>query len=401
MRWRTLAALSLAELLAISPWFAGTAVLHELEQHWGAGLNVTVWLTIAVQLGFVTGALVSASCNLADVLPAPRVMLVSALLAAMANALFAALAAEHLGLGLAARFLAGFFLAGVYPTGMKIMAGWFRTGRGTALGILVGALTIGSAFPYAVKALTAGGTMDWKAVVNASTAATLLGALLVAGFVREGPFASPTPRFDLRQAGETFTNRRLLLANAGYWGHMWELYTMWGWIGVLMIRAFSDLPTSESVDLRRTQLWAFAAIAAGAVGCVVAGRVADRKARSQLAQRANVTIAAMAVSGACCIVAALVIERWEWFVPVALVWGFSVVADSAQFSAIVSEVSDPRYVGTALTMQTALGFTLTAVSLQFFGWMVGRGHPQLAIALLAVGPAIGILAMWRLKRWRA
>lgn len=401
MRWRTLTALSLAELLAISPWFAGTAVLRELEHHWGSGLNVTVWLTIAVQLGFVTGALVSASFNLADVFPAPRVMLVSALLAAVANALFAEVAAEHLALGLAARFLTGCFLAGVYPTGMKIMAGWFREGRGTALGILIGALTIGSAFPYAAKALSAGGALDWKAVVNASTAATLLGALLVALFVCEGPFASPTPRFDIRQAGETFTNRRLLLANAGYWGHMWELYTMWGWIGVLMLPSLAGTYTVYVQTLRRTQLWAFAAIAAGAVGCVVAGIAADRKARSQLAQRANVTIAAMAVSGACCLLAALALGHERWFVAIALVWGFSVVADSAQFSAIVSEVSDPRYVGTALTMQTALGFTLTAVSLQFFGWLAGRGHPQLAIALLAVGPAIGILAMWRLQRWRA
>ncbi|HTK95571.1 MAG TPA: MFS transporter [Terriglobales bacterium] len=397
MRWRTLAALTLAELLAISPWFAGTVVLPELSRRWGADLNVAAWLTIAVQLGFVLGALASAALNLSDVFPAPRVMLVSALLVAVANSLFAELAAEHLRLALAARFLTGFFLAGGYPTAMKIMAGWFREGRGTALGILIGGLTVGSASPYLIKALPFAAALDLKVVVNTASASTLAGALLVALFVREGPFLAATPRFDIRQVGETFRNRRLLLANLGYWGHMWEVYTMWGWIGVLMMRSHSDPGSGQPSFLRTTQLWAFAAIAAGALGCYVAGRIADRAAASQLRQRANVTMVAMAVSGACCLVAAAVIERWEWFIPVALVWGVSVVADSAQFSAVVSEVSDPRYVGTALTMQVALGFTLTAVSLQFFGWMMDRHHMHAAIALLALGPALGILAMWRLK----
>lgn len=401
MRWRTLAALTLAELLAISPWFAGTVVLPELSRRWGADLNVAVWLTIAVQLGFVLGALISASLNLSDIFPAPRVMLVSALLAAVANSLFAEVAAEHLKLGLAARFLTGFFLAGVYPTAMKIMASWFREGRGTALGILIGGLTVGSASPYLIKSLPFAAALDLKMVVNTASASTLVGALLVALFVREGPFLAAMPRFDIRQAGETFRNRRLLLANMGYWGHMWEVYTMWGWIGAILLEVRSPHGATQRDAfpnvVRNANLWAFVAIAVGAIGCYVAGRIADRAAASQLRQRANVTIVAMAVSGACCLVASVVVERWEWFVPVALVWGVSVVADSAQFSAVISEVSDPRYVGTALTMQVALGFTLTAVSLQFFGWMIARGDLREAIALLAIGPAVGILAMSRLK----
>ena len=397
MRWRTLVALTLAELLAISPWFAGTAVLPELQRLWGSNLSVSAWLTIAVQLGFVTGALTAATLNLADVFPAPRVMWTSAVLAAAANAAFAQVAAGHLQLGLAARFFTGFFLAGVYPTGMKIMATWFREGRGTALGVLVGALTVGSASPYAIKAVLVGGILDWKVLVDVSTASTLVGALLVALFVREGPFASPTPRFDFHQVGQTFRNHRLFLANAGYWGHMWEVYTMWGWMGVMMLPNYGGPSTDYTKLTREAQLWAFAAVAIGALGCYVAGRFSDRKAASQLRQRANVTIVAMLVSGACCLLAAVVVGRWEFFVPVALVWGISVVADSAQFSAVVTEVSDQRYVGTALTTQLALGFALTAVSLQYFGWMIAHGYERPAIASLALGPAVGIFAMSRLK----
>jgi MFS family permease len=402
MRWRTLAALTLAELLAISPWFAGTVVLPELEAHWAANFNVAVWLTIAVQVGFVTGALASAALNLADIFPAPRVMWMSAVLAAAANAAFAQVAADHMKLALLARFATGFFLAGVYPTGMKIMAGWFREGRGTALGVLVAALTVGSASPYLIKAVILSREFNWQAIVNVSTASCLAGALLVVLFVREGPFASPTPRFDFHQVGQTFRNRRLLLANMGYWGHMWEVYTMWGWIGAILLEARfphgwvgSKLTFFEWA--RNANLWAFVAVGIGAFGCVVAGRFSDRKAASQLRQRANVTIIAMAVSGFCCLAAALAFGHFELFVAISIVWGISVVADSAQFSAVVTEVSDQRYVGTALTTQLALGFILTAVSLQFFGWMIARGHMRPAIALLAIGPAVGILAMSRLK----
>ena len=402
MRWRTLAALTLAELLAISPWFAGTVVLQELEAHWAANFNVAVWLTIAVQVGFVAGALTSASLNLSDIFPAPRVMWMSAVLAAAANATFAQVATEHMQLALVARFATGFFLAGVYPTGMKIMAGWFREGRGTALGVMVAALTVGSASPYLIKALILSRHFRWQAIVNVSTASCLVGALLVVLFVHEGPFASPTPRFDFHQVGQTFRNRRLLLANMGYWGHMWEVYTMWGGIGAILLSA--GFPQGVSigyrmiVDLERNaNLWAFVVVAAGALGCVVAGRFSDRKAASQLRQRSNVTIVAMIVSGCCCLAGALAFRHFELFVAISMVWGISVVADSAQFSAIVTEVSDQRYVGTALTTQLALGFILTAVSLQFFGWMIARGYERPAIASLALGPAVGIFAMSRLK----
>ena len=401
MRWRILAALALAELLAISPWFSGTAVVSELERLWGWTAGQGAWVTIAVQLGFVTGALVSAWFNLADIFPAPRVMLAAALLAAAANWAFGALVGYGPAAALSARFFTGMFLAGVYPTGMKVLAGWFREGRGTALGVMVGALTIGTASPYALRAFAAGERLPWQPVIQSSTIGTLLGAALVALFIREGPFAAPAARFDIRQAGESFRDRRLLLANAGYWGHMWELYAMWAWIGAMVLTSclphgWAGAKQAFETSLRETQLVSFAAVAAGAVGCIAAGVIADRGS-VRLKRRADVTIVAMAVSGACCLLGAAVLDNFAMFAAVAMVWGIAVVADSAQFSAIVSEVADPRYVGTALTMQTATGFALTAISLQAFGWMLGHGQIRLAIALLALGPAVGIWAMWRLK----
>jgi MFS family permease len=407
MRWRTLAALALAELLAISPWFSGTAVLPELQKVWSSDLSVSSWLTIAVQLGFVLGALVSAATNLADVFSARAVLVVSALLAAGANTAFGTAAGEgYIAAALLARFFTGFFLAGVYPTGMKLLAGWFKEGRGLALGVMVGALSIGTALPYAMKAVPRGAEIDWRFVVNASSVAAVMAALLVAFTVREGPFAAPSPPFDFRMAGETFRDRRLRLANLGYLGHMWELYAMWGWLGVILLESrfphgWAGARAAFVAASRETQATAFGAVAIGVLGCVLAGVAADRGSGARIARRANVTIVAMAASGACCVLGAVVLDDYTLFVAVAMVWGFSVVADSAQFSAIVSEVSDPRYVGTALTMQTATGFALTAVSLQFFGWMLGRGQVRAAIALLALGPALGIWAMWRLKRLNA
>ncbi len=385
--------LATAELLAMSLWFTGTAVLPQLAREWHAGLDLTSWLTIAVQLGFVAGALVIAVFNLSDVFAPTRVFALSSLAAAAANALFALVAGRHVAAAIALRFLTGAFLAGVYPTGMKLVAGWFRQGRGLALGVLIGALTVGSALPHGVRAL---GELDWRAVVLASSAFALLAAALVALGVHEGPYATANPPFRFTQIGETFRNRRLLLANLGYLGHMWELYSMWGWIAVLLAAAGAVVPRSL------VELAAFAAIAIGAVGCVWAGRASDGRpgepgeGHAHLCRRARVTIVAMAVSGACCLLAAAVFQHFLLLVAVALIWGIAVVADSAQFSAIISEVSNWSYVGTALTAQVALGFLLTTLSLRITAALASSYGWRWAAASLALGPALGILAMRRL-----
>ncbi|HEU4414363.1 MAG TPA: MFS transporter, partial [Candidatus Angelobacter sp.] len=365
---RVLFLLSLAELLAMSLWFTGTAVIPQVTGLWHSGLALGSWLTIAVQIGFSLGAIIFALLNIPDIFSPIKVLIISALAAAAANAAFAFLAADPLT-AILLRGATGFFLAGVYPVGMKIIAGWFQSGRGLALGIMIGALTVGSAVPHAANAI---GGIPWRGVVLLGSVQALLGAAVVAFGVREGPFAMPQSRFDPAQILEIVRNRPLRLANLGYLGHMWELYSMWGWIAVI-------IATSAGWSRSRYEMVAASAIAIGAIGCIWAGAASDRLqnqvAAVRVAQRARVTMVAMAISSACCVVAALVLHRPALLVPLCLVWGIAVIADSAHFSTIISEVSDKNYVGTALTCQVALGFLLTAAVIRLmaaiaaqFGW---------------------------------
>lgn len=382
----------------MTPWFTGTTVVSQLQVAWHADSAMAAWVTMAVQLGFVAGALLSAALNLPDVFSAPRVFAVSALMAALANALFAAVAVDSIRAGIVLRFVTGMFLAGVYPTGMKIMASWYRDGRGLALGALVGALTIGKALPHALYAT---GELPWRGVILASSSLTLVASAIVWALVREGPYLLPNPPFDLSQVGEIVRNRSLRLANFGYLGHMWELYSMWTWIAVIFA-----IPSARPAGRGWTEAASFGAIAVGAVGCVAAGRVADRigdripgaHSSARINARARVTIICMATSGTCCLLAAGLIQHFSALVAVSMIWGIAIVADSAQFSAIVSEVSDQRYVGTALTLQTALGFLLTTFSIRGFSLIAARWGWSWAIVSLALGPFLGCVAMWRLQR---
>lgn len=352
-RWRILALLAAAELLGMSLWFTASAVSPQLRLLWGLSEAQAGWLTSAVQLGFVAGTTLAAVLNLADVLPARGYFAVSALLAAGAN--LALVRAGGYPAALAARFATGFFLAGVYPPAMKMVATWFRTSRGVAIGTVVGALTVGKATPYLLRAFPG---LDWRTVVAAVSAGAVVAGILVAVGYRDGPFPFARRPFAWARAASVVRHRATRLAIGGYLGHMWELYAMWTFVSRFFHDFFARQGLVEGAAAARAGVVGFAVIAAGGAGSVLAGGWADRLGRER------VTIWAMAVSGACALAMGWLLSAPAALaIAVAVVWGFAVVADSAQFSAVVTEVAPDHAVGTALTLQTALGFLLTSVTI--------------------------------------
>ncbi len=383
-RWRTLALLALAELLGMSLWFSGSAVVPALTKEWNLSAGAVNWLTLSVQLGFVAGTLLSALLNLPDIISSRHLFTLTAIAGAVVNGVFA-LYAHDAALAIPLRFLTGMFLAGVYPPAMKILATWFRHGRGMALGVLVGALTLGKATPYLVNGI---GSANWRHNVLFVSLLAVAGSLIVQLFVGDGPYARPAARFDWKQVGRVFHSRGVRLANLGYFGHMWELYAMWTWIP-LMIRASLSLRKS---DPSLAEVASFLVIGCGAAGCVIAGLIADRVGRT------IVTSWAMAISGSCCLVIGLLFGANPiLLLIVAAIWGASVVADSAQFSACVTQLGDPQYLGTALTIQTCLGFLLTIVSIKLIPLFVDLVSWRYAFVILAPGPLFGVIAMLRLR----
>jgi MFS family permease len=381
--------LACAELLGMSLWFAGSAAAPLLRVQWSLTDAQVAWLTNAVQLGFVAGTAISALFNLPDILPSGRFFAISALLGAAANAWLPF--ASSVPQGIASRFLAGAFLAGVYPPAMKMASTWFRDRRGLAVGTIVGALTVGKAGPYLVSALPFAGVGFITAL---SSGCALLAALIVLFGYRDGPHAFPSRPFAWSRVREVAASRRWRLALGGYLGHMAELYSYWTWIPAFVAAsALRDAHALTAPASAGVKVLSFAVIAVGGIGCIWGGLVADRIGRAALVVRA------LAISGVCCATIGLLFGQSLWLLaPVALVWGFFIIADSAQFSVLVTESVDSHAVGTAITLQVSLGFLLTTATIQAVPPIVRSfGWPSV-FAMLAIGPVSGILFIRRLGR---
>jgi len=391
-RWRILGLLALAELLGMSLWFTASAVSPDFAQRWALGPGQVAWLTTAVQLGFVAGTALAALLNLADLWPARRYFAGAAVLAAGANALL--VLAPGYGAVLTLRFLTGLFLAGVYPPAMKMIATWFRTARGLAIGTVVGALTLGKAMPFLVDSLRSAG-LALADVILLPSAGALAAAGLVWLLYRDGPYAFARRPFSWRLVGAVLRDRPTRLAIGGYLGHMWELYAMWALVTLFYADYFLAHGARELVATTLASATGFMVIGAGAIGAIVAGVAADRWGRERVAA------GAMLISGTCALTIGWLAGAAVWLVVgLGVLWGVTIVADSAQFSALVTEVAPGHAVGTALTLQTSLGFALTAFSIWLAAWLADAAGWGVAFGMLAVGPALGIAAMVRLERLR-
>lgn len=389
-RWRVLFVLSIGILLAEAPWFSSAAVTPLLRQQWQfQGLEVAM-LTVAVQIGFAVGALALATTGAADVIRGDRLFFWGAVVTAVANLGFAWLATDPIS-ALPFRFMTGVGIAGVYPMGMKLVAGWFRAGRGMAIGVLIGALTVGTALPHLFRALGSLAGADWRMIVTWTSVAAFLGGVAVLTGAEPGPYDSPSPRFSLRIAIRAFRDPSVRLANIGYLGHMWELFAMWTWVPLFLGASFA---ASGDGDGATAASAAFAVIAAGGIGCVAAGILADRFGRT------TITIGSMVASGTCAVLIGFTFGGPPAIVlGLAIAWGITVVADSAQFSVAVSELAPPGTAGSALSLQTAVGFVLTAATILSVGALDpgdGMGW-RIAFGSLALGPLVGVIAMWRLR----
>jgi MFS family permease len=374
---------AVAEILGMTLWFSATAAAPQIVTEFALDEGWRAWLTMAVQAGFVAGTLITALTNAADAINARRLFALGCLAGAACNAAIAG--APTAGAIVALRFCTGASLAWVYPPAMKIAAGWFRERRGTALGVVVGAVGAGSAFPHLLAWLGSG--LSWRLLVAASSVLAVAGAAIIAFGVADGPHVTASSPFDRHALRVVLRSRGTRLAMLGYFGHMWELYALWTWIAAFAAASLGAAAATGSAV-------AFVPISAGAIGCVVGGLWADRWGKAEVAGAAMLASAACALASPAFYGAPLAV-----LLVLTVIWGFTVVADSAQFSALVTEHTPRTHVGTALTLQTSAGFLLTMISMRLVPPLVVLGGWKWAFLFLVPGPLLGAWAMKRLMAY--
>jgi MFS family permease len=383
---RALLLVSVAVFLASSTWFSGTAAAPVLKQIWGLDDVRSSWLTISVQLGFICGTFFYALLNLADIFKSRKVFFVSALLGALFNAGFA-LIPGNFGAALALRFLTGVTLAGVYPVGMKIVAQWFRTNLGWRLGVMVGALTLGTAVPHLIFAV--GTRFDWRLLLLTASALAVLGGLLILFGIPDGPHLKETPGFDVRAAFRVFRFRTFRLQAFGYFGHMWELYAFWSLVSFYLAASFSK---NSPQFMAFVPLTSFLVIGIGIFGCILGGWI------SRYVGERKVALASLIASTIFCGLSGFLFRLPPGLlIPAVLLWGLVVISDSPQFSALAAVSCTPEYTGTALTIQNGLGFGITVVSIQLVAWLSQQVGWQWAFVFLGIGPLLGAVSMAKLR----
>ena len=377
----------LSQFAGTSLWFVGNAILPDIQRSLNIQTNAPSDITSVVQLGFIAGTLIFAIFSIADRVTSTKVFFVSSLIAALSNVSIIWFAKNMTGL-YALRFLTGFFLAGIYPVGMKIASDWYDKNLGKALGFLVGALVLGTAFPHLLRSSLY--ALPWRQVLVYTSAFAFIGGLLILLFVGEGPYRKPATRFQFLVIFQIFRSADFRAAAFGYFGHMWELYTLWAFVPYIF--SFYNSSNHQAMNV---QLWSFIIIAAGGVGCIAGGYI------SQKAGSSRVAFFALLISGLCSLCSfAFFHLPGVIFIPAVILWGVTVAADSPQFSTLVAKTAIPEYKGTALTIVTCIGFAITIVSIQFITHLGSWLKIDSLFVLLAPGPLIGLLFLFRLVKER-
>lgn len=386
---RILFIIVVSQFAGTSLWFASNAVLGDMQQQWGLAANALGYMTSAVLLGFIAGTLAFAFFAIADQFSSRVVFFACSLLGAAAN-LGVYLLAEGLWSLLFFRFVTGFFLAGIYPVGMKIAAGWFRKDLGKAIGFLIGALVLGTALPHLLKAL--GHALPWQTVTVTVSAVVAAGGLLMYAFVPDGPYLVKGTRFDPKALASVFRSRLFRASAFGYFGHMWELYAFWAFAPVALAAYLAGKPM-VNLDI---SFWAFCVIGIGSIGCAGGGLYSLKHGS------ARVAFTQLASSGLCCLLSPfLFYAPAPVYLAFLLFWGIVVVGDSPQFSTLNAANAPSHLVGSALTIVNCIGFAISIVSVQLLNYLVTFVDPSYLFLVLALGPLCGLVSMMPLMRTRA